>query len=89
MWVLVSGCALWPFGDDDHGVVDPVPPDTPSGLGGDWEEPLWCSSLADLSGVEAAHTDIRSTAVAISELRYPPAVGFIDAQDDGNLSIWI
>ncbi len=89
MWVLLSGCFLWPFGDhDDSEFGAPIPPGEPS-PGGHWEEPLWCSNLADLSGVESAHTDIRSTAVAISELRYPPATGFIDAQTDEELSIWI
>jgi hypothetical protein len=59
--------------------------------GGSWSETDWCSSLGDLSAVEAGHggtPDLRETLVALSEVRYPPAVGFIDAQDDSQLQTW-
>jgi hypothetical protein len=61
-----------------------------AGFAGTWEEAIWCDDLADMSDIEAAHdpSDIRTTVLAISERRYPPAVGFVDAQTDSELERW-
>ncbi len=63
---------------------------TASATGEPWSETLWCANLDDLGAVKAAHSaaGLRDTLVGISELRYPPAVGFIDAQSDSDLEIW-
>ncbi len=59
---------------------------TPSG----WAEPDWCADLADLSAIEASHdpSQLRATLIALSELRYPPALGFLEAQTDAELARW-
>jgi hypothetical protein len=46
--------------------------------------------MADLSALEASHdpSRLRQTLLTLSELRYPPAVGFIEAQTDAELSRW-
>ena len=79
--------------------VGTAPATTPNGgtlggetnpTGGSWSETNWCSSLSDLSAIEAAHTPgtLRQTLVDVSAARYPPGVGFIDAQSDSELQIW-
>lgn len=57
---------------------------------GSWSETDWCGSMDDLSGIAGSHSSdrLRETLVAVSDARYPPAVGFIDAQDDGQLNTW-
>jgi hypothetical protein len=73
-------------GDGDAGGTDAAG-QTPAG---GWQETDWCADLADLSAVEASYDpgDVRGALVAVSELRYPPAVAFIDAQSDAELAGW-
>jgi hypothetical protein len=79
---LAVGCSK----PADDATNQPSDPTAPTG----WSEPEWCAQLGDLSAVEAAHTSaaLRETLIGISDVRYPPAVGFIDAQSDSELSLW-
>jgi len=72
-------------GDDDD---DDDDDDAPAN--GNWKETDWCGDMADLSDVADAYdpSKLRQTLVEVSELRYPPAVAFIDAQSDSNLNAW-
>jgi hypothetical protein len=86
--VLLVGCG---GGDDAGEILDTDGSSSTVGGGSEgWTETEWCGDMADLSDLEAAYdpSQLRSTLVSISERRYPPAVGFIDAQDDGDLAIW-
>ncbi len=92
--MVLAGCG----GKDD---TDPLGTGAPTGTGtggttitgpggGSWSEADWCGDMADLSAIEAAHSSgtLRQTLVDLSDARYPPAVGFIDAQDDSQLQRW-
>lgn len=94
LWMLLAaapavlaalGCAGSP--NETDGTEDPLPAPVP-GLG--WGEPDWCADLASLEALEAAHdgSALRDTLLGLSDLRYPPGRGFIDAQSDGELETW-
>ncbi len=67
-------------GDDDD--------DTP--VASSWSEDDWCGDMQDLSDLDAAYdgSNLRETLEEVSARRYPPALGFLDAQDDGDLNTW-
>ena len=76
--------------DTDEDVVAGDDDDLPPINTGSWSEEDWCGDMADLSATAANYdgSNLRETLVEVSALRYPPAIGFIDAQTDGYLSTW-
>lgn len=80
--VLLVGC-----GKSSSDVAE----DPPAGADPNaWVEQDWCASLGDLSAVADAHdaSRLRETLEDLSAIRYPPALGFIDAQTDAELARW-
>lgn len=93
--LTLTGCLFGGKGDDVDGdgttgsVTGSV---TGAATGaGSWSEADWCASLGDLSAIEADHSaaNLRASLVGISEIRYPPAVEFIEAQSDSELNLWM
>lgn len=79
-------------GDDTASGGDTSASDTAGGPGGgSWSETDWCGDMADLSAVEAAYRpdDVRAAFLEVSRLRYPPGVGFVEAQTDAQLEQWL
>lgn len=79
--VLLVACG--PEGTDSATAPGPTP-------GGGWAEDGWCEDMADLSDLAASHgpARLRETVLELSRLRYPPAVGFVEAQTDAELERW-
>ncbi len=84
--LVLVGCKK---GSDGSEGADDTSDTGATGVAG-WSEPDWCRDMADLSDLEASYspTNLRATLIAISERRYPPAVGLIEAQTDAELARW-
>ncbi len=90
--------ALGACGASDTDDTDDSDPTEGTGVGdttggndpGGWSESGWCADLQDLSDLESSYdpSRLRDAVVAISERRYPPGIGFADAQSDAELSRW-
>ncbi len=91
LWVLAAvGMIACKGGKEDS---DGGPDDTSDTGGLDfqgWSEGDWCGDMADLSDLEAGYngTNLRVTLQGISQRRYPPALGLIEAQTDAELNRW-